>query len=54
MTAYQCFACGMTFRSMSAEAKHRHGFPAYCNKSSRAWQRFQEEIAAERDGKEDD
>lgn len=25
----QC-SCGMTFRSMSAEAKHRHNFPLLC------------------------
>lgn len=41
-----CFACGKTFRSMSAEAKHRHNFPALCNRKSKAWKRFQEEVEA--------
>lgn len=27
----QC-SCGMTFRSMMTEAKHRHNFPMLCRK----------------------
>jgi hypothetical protein len=43
-----CHVCGMTFRSMRAEAKHRHNFPALCNTSSRQWKRWHEERDAER------
>lgn len=36
-----CWVCGMKFRSMSAEAKHRHNFPALCKRNKRfiAWQK---------------
>ena len=44
-----CFACGKRFRSMTAEARHRHNFPVYCNKNTAAWKRFQAEIADARD-----
>jgi len=49
MSRMQCHACGKTFRSMSAEAQHRHGFPAYCNKKSKQWAQFQKEISKETD-----
>lgn len=29
----QCHACGAKFRSMSAEAKHRHNFPMLCKRN---------------------
>lgn len=50
----QCHCCGKTFRSMIAEAKHRHNFPALCNKSSRRWKEFQRELEQERVAKEKD
>lgn len=28
-------SCGATFRTTSAEAKHRHNFPAYCRAPKR-------------------
>lgn len=28
-----CHVCGMKFRSMIAEAKHRHNFPALCKRN---------------------
>ncbi len=31
----ECFACGTKFRSMNAEAKHRHNFPAMCKRNKR-------------------
>ena len=51
MNMVQCHACGKKFRSMSAEAKHRHNFPALCDKRSRMWREFQIELhaAQERD-----
>lgn len=30
-----CHACGKTFRSMTAEAKHRHNFPVMCTRNKR-------------------
>ena len=51
MNLMQCHACGKTFRSMSAEAKHRHNFPALCNKSSKTWKRFQTELNEKKDEK---
>jgi hypothetical protein len=35
----ECSACGKKFRSMTAEAKHRHNFPALCARNRRfiAW-----------------
>lgn len=39
-----CIACGKTFRSMSAEAKHRHSFPALCTRNKR-FRRWEEEMA---------
>ena len=30
-----CHACGKTFRSMIAEAKHRHNFPTMCARNKR-------------------
>ncbi len=45
-----CIACGKTFRSMSAEAKHRHSFPALC-KRNRRFKAWEEEIAKERAAK---
>jgi len=30
-----CFACGARFRSMGAEARHRHNFPAMCKRNKR-------------------
>jgi hypothetical protein len=34
-----CGACGARFRSMIAEAKHRHNFPVMCKRNKRfiAW-----------------
>ena len=34
-----CPACGKRFRSASAEARHRHNFPAFCRRNKRflAW-----------------
>lgn len=40
-----CHACGTAFRSAVAEARHRHNFPALCNKKSAAWKRFKTEQA---------
>jgi hypothetical protein len=42
-----CYACGMTFRSMIAEARHRHNFPALCkrNKKFLAWSEERERLA---------
>jgi hypothetical protein len=28
-----CHACGKTFRSAIAEARHRHNFPAFCKRN---------------------
>lgn len=42
-----CHACGATFRSAVAEARHRHNFPTMC-KRSKQFARFQEEVARER------
>lgn len=50
----RCHACGHVARSMIAEAKHRHNFPALCNKNSRAWKRFQKELAEEKAAKQKD
>lgn len=41
----QCHACGQTFRSMIAEARHRHNFPALCKRNKR-FAKFEEEIRA--------
>lgn len=30
-----CHACGARFRSMQAEARHRHNFPALCKRNKR-------------------
>lgn len=35
MDHLECFACGSKFRSMIAEAKHRHNFPAMCKRNKR-------------------
>ena len=35
MNLLQCHVCGKTFRSMSAEAKHRHNFPAMCQRNKK-------------------
>lgn len=42
----ECTACGKRFRSMSAEAKHRHNFPALCkrNKRFREWEKMIAEL----------
>jgi len=45
MNMLKCHACGKRFRSMSAEAKHRHNFPALCNKTSKQWDKFRLELA---------
>lgn len=36
----ECWVCGMKFRSLTAEARHRHNFPALCkrNRRFRAWE----------------
>lgn len=39
----QCHACGKKFRSMSAEAKHRHNFPAMCTRN-RQFERFTAQV----------
>lgn len=31
--AYQCYACGMKFRSYAADARHRHNWPALCKRN---------------------
>lgn len=31
----ECHVCGKKFRSMLAEAKHRHNFPAMCRRNER-------------------
>lgn len=31
----ECNACGKRFRSMIAEARHRHNFPALCTRNKR-------------------
>lgn len=41
----QCSACGKRFRSMASEAKHRHNFPAFCDKSSKRWAEHRAEVA---------
>lgn len=41
-----CHACGAKFRSMSAEAKHRHNFPAMCRRN-RQFERFMRKIERE-------
>lgn len=51
MNMLQCHACGMRFRSMLAEAKHRHNFPALCKKTSKRWKAFQKEIAEREESK---
>lgn len=30
-----CHACGARFRTMTAEAKHRHNFPTMCKRNKR-------------------
>lgn len=42
-----CHACGTTFRSSIAEARHRHNFPVLC-KRNKHFARFQEEVARQR------
>lgn len=32
MSRYGSCICGKSFRSFSAETKHRHNFPIFCNK----------------------
>ena len=39
-----CPACGKRFRSMSAEAYHRHNFPILC-KRNRQFQEWEKEVA---------
>lgn len=41
-----CVACGARFRSMGAEAKHRHNFPALCrrNKQFARWVKEVKEV----------
>lgn len=31
----ECHACGKRFRSMLAEARHRHNWPALCTRNKR-------------------
>lgn len=31
----ECPACGVRFRTMIAEARHRHNFPTLCTRGSR-------------------
>lgn len=38
-----CHACGTTFRTSIAEAKHRHNFPVMCKRNA-AFKRFEAEI----------
>lgn len=40
----ECNACGKVFRSMSAEAQHRHSFPVMCKRNKR-FAAFEKEIA---------
>ena len=49
-----CHVCGKTFRTMNAEAKHRHNFPALCNTKSRRWKEFHEELENETNGEDHD
>lgn len=39
----RCHACGAKFRTAIAEAKHRHNFPAMCNRQSKQWKAFNDE-----------
>lgn len=39
-----CHACGKSFRSMTAEARHRHNFPALCTRNKR-FERFVKETS---------
>ncbi|MBP0483970.1 hypothetical protein [Sagittula salina] len=43
---YHCFACGQTFRTYAAEAKHRHNFPVLCRKNAQ----FERFMAARKEG----
>lgn len=38
-----CHACGKKFRTMNAEAKHRHNFPAMCTRN-RQFERFTAQV----------
>ncbi len=46
MAKYQCHACGKTFRSYLAEARHRHNFPVLCVRNKR-FAKFLEETSKE-------
>lgn len=39
-----CHACGARFRSMIAEARHRHNFPVLCKRNKR-FRKFIEETS---------
>ena len=42
-----CSACGTKFRTVIAEARHRHNFPALCKRNAR-FRRFEREISDKR------
>lgn len=48
----QCHACGKTFRSALAEARHRHNFPVFCTRNKR-FAKFVAETSAQRHEEED-
>lgn len=42
-----CIACGKSFRSAIAEAKHRHNFPVLCKRNTK-FKRWEDRIKEER------
>lgn len=44
-----CHVCGMRFRSMAAEARHRHNFPALCKTKRLTKKEWREAEADRRD-----
>lgn len=51
-----CPACGKTFQSMLAEARHRHNFPALCKRNKRfeKWEKEVAELEAMKRGEKSD
>lgn len=45
-----CTACGKTFRSMIAEARHRHSFPVLCKRNKR-FQKWEAEVREQKEAK---
>lgn len=48
MNHLECHACGAKFRSMMAEAQHRHNFPALC-KRNKQFKRFCEAVGKDKE-----